>query len=173
MERAVSAYEAWLLARVEAVVEAACIVDDNHGLHVLDDPSTPKALADELVGLITAPLAALRSRHDAMCRALGVSEDTAPHLLLGHAAEVYRTRHEGAARAVDRLKMVQELLVRPHTVDGDVLADLVRNQLPSQWSDEACDEFAERLLRDLRDADTTILRGPDSLPWTPTEEVTG
>ncbi|MGH3630928.1 MAG: hypothetical protein ACRDRL_26225 [Sciscionella sp.] len=53
-------------------------------------------------------------------------------------------------------------------IDGDLLRDVIGDACPKWMSDDAARELAQSVLADLASTEgVTVLRGPDSEPWTP------
>lgn len=55
----------------------------------------------------------------------------------------------------------------PGIVDGDVLADILADYAPREWTVEASRALAESMLAGMYQVGFVILRGPRSKPWTP------
>lgn len=51
--------------------------------------------------------------------------------------------------------------------DGDILADIIATATPDEWTDEAAQAFAEKVLVALHRSGAFILRGPGGKRWTP------
>jgi hypothetical protein len=59
----------------------------------------------------------------------------------------------------------------PGVVDGDMLADVLADFAPPEWTAEASRALAMSMLIGMHQAGFVILRGPDSQPWIPPDHT--
>jgi hypothetical protein len=77
-------------------------------------------------------------------------------------AEIGRLRDREARLLLER---AQDRAASPGSVNGDVLAEVLRAAAPDRWTQEARAEFAEQVLRDMLPSGFRIYRGPNREPW--------
>lgn len=123
-------YRERLTQRIATAIGDACTAqDDANGARVyfLDGPSTPEALAAELVGLVAAPMADLDIRRGALCDVLGIDRGTAPYDAIEHASVVRKQRDHAEHRVIMLHKLITGLFgdIRDAMAGYSTLVDML------------------------------------------------